>query len=241
MEISQGDLACLYLYALLLGTALGAFYDLFRITRVFLGVHYSRRAARRLQELRLPLLTPHKRHEESRALGLVVFFEDLIFCLLSGAALILLFYEANNGKFRFPVLICAGAGFLLYRGTLGRPVMMFSEIIAFLIETFFRYLFFFLLFPFRMAARWIKKRLRTAARTAADQIEKQSRSRFTATELGRAGRNACGLIPEDLPKNKTLKRGKPIGNRKEKTIHTHASDARPSRRARCGGHRCVRK
>ena len=150
MDISQAALARLYLYALLLGIGLGILYDLLRITRVFLGAHYSRRAARRLQELHLPLLRPRLKRRESRALGIVVFLEDLLFCLFAAVAMILLFYEANRGKIRFPALICVGAGFLLYRSTLGRLVMLSSEVIVFALDTAFRYVCFscFFLFAF---------------------------------------------------------------------------------------------
>ena len=241
MDISQSALAWLYLYALLLGMALGAFYDVFRITRVFLGVHYSRRAARRLQELRLPFLKPHQKHKESRALGFVIFLEDLVFCMLAGISLILLFYEANNGKFRFPVLLCAGAGFLLYRGTLGRFVMLFSEVIAFLIETAVRYLFFFLLFPFRVVSRWLQKRIRKAADHTVRLRRRNVRRHYTAAQSGRVLRDACGLIPEEVPKQTKLKRGKHVVKRKENTIQSHAADARASRRARRSGDRSVRE
>ena len=71
MDISQAALARLYLFALLLGIGLGVVYDLLRITRVFLGAHYSRRAAKRLQEISLPLLRARKKKTESRALGFV--------------------------------------------------------------------------------------------------------------------------------------------------------------------------
>ena len=118
-----------------------------RITRVFLGVHYSRRMAKRLRTLSLPFLPPRKRRGESRALGVVVFIEDFLFCACAGIALVLLFYGANNGKFRFSALLCTGAGFLLYRVTLGRLVMLFSVGIAFLIATTVRYLIFFFLYP----------------------------------------------------------------------------------------------
>ena len=155
MTVSQSALAWLYLYAAILGIALGAFYDFFRITRVFLGMHYSRRAANRLRALHLPFLTSRRKTGESRALGIVIFFEDLIFCMVAGIALVILFYEVNSGRFRAPALLCAGAGFLFYRGTIGRAVMLFSEVIAFVIETGVRYLVFFTFYPIRVSAKWL--------------------------------------------------------------------------------------
>ena len=241
MDISQSALAWLYLYALLLGIGLGTFYDVFRITRVLLGVHYSRRAARRLQAIELPFLTPKKRNSESRALGVVVFFEDLAFCLFAGIALILLFYQANNGKFRFPVLLCTGAGFLLYRATLGRLVMLFSEVIAFLIETLARYLLFFILLPIRTL---FKALCNTAFKLGNAMVQKRRyrmRRGYTANQLDRVARDACGFVPDVVPKNKKMKRGRTVGKRKENTIQPHVFDESASRRPRRGVHRNIRE
>lgn len=211
MGISQSAIGALYLYALLLGIALGAIYDCLRITRVFLGNHYSHRTARRLREIHLPLLSKGKTRGESRFLGLVVFFEDLFFCLFAGISLILLLYEANNGKFRFPVVLSAGCGFLLYRGTVGRLVMLFSEVIAFALETSMRYCVFFLLFPFR----WTGKRLLGFFRRISERIarkrQKKIRIRYTKREIDRISVNGCGMLTPDQPSSVSrgnLKKGK---------------------------------
>jgi len=241
MDISQSALAWLYLYALLLGIGLGAFYDVFRITRVFLGVHYSRHAARYLQEIRLPFLTAHKRRMESHALGIVVFLEDLIFCILSAVALILLFYEANNGKFRFPVLICVGAGFLLYRGTLGRFAMLFSEVIAFAIETAVRYVCFFLFLPIRFLGRWVFGKSKQVCRSVALANRRTLRRRFTAIEYGRVARDACGMVPKTTVGKTVGKRGKLLGKGTKKTIQSHAVNPGASRRFGGGFHRNICK
>ena len=56
MNLSQLAIALLYLYACLLGAGLGLLYDACRITRIFLGEHYSQRAVARLHALQLPLI-----------------------------------------------------------------------------------------------------------------------------------------------------------------------------------------
>ena len=242
MEISQISLAWLYFYALLLGFFAGFFYDFLRITRVFLGVHYSRRAAKKIQNLHLPLLKKRKRRRESRALGLVVFLEDLIFCLLVGVSLILLFYVANNGKIRFSALLVSGAGFLLYRGTLGRLMMVFSELIAFCVETAARYAVFFLMYPIRKILGWTHRRMIAAKIRTKRVRQRQTRRRFTEKERERLSRNACGMIPEDKSyKTRTPKRGKQIVKRNKKAIQSHAADACASRRAGDGLHRDLRQ
>ena len=240
MAISQGALAWLYLCAGLLGLTLGALYDLLRITRVFLGVHYSRRTARRLRGLRLPFLSPRSKKRESRALGVVVFFEDLFYCLFAGIAIILLFYECNNGKIRYPVFLMIALGFLLYRYTLGRIVMLFSEAIVFVLETAVRYVFFFLLCPFRFLYGCIKRAVAKQMKKAALARTRRNRLRYTGKELARSARNACGLIPEDVPKTRMPKGGKKIV-KQQKTVQSDLTGADSSCHA-CGGiHRRVRK
>ena len=241
MDISQAALAWLYLYALLLGIGLGLVYDLLRITRVFLGAHYSRRAARRLQEISLPLLRARKKKTESRALGLVIFLEDLLFCLFAAVAIILLFYEANRGKIRFPALLCVGVGFLLYRSTLGRLVMLFSEVIAFAIETAGRYLCFFAFLPIRLLRRWIGKQFKQAHARVLLVSQSRSRQRYTVQLLARADRDACGLIPEELSKDRKRKRGRVLETGKKNTIQSHASDSNTSRRSGGRFHRNICK
>ena len=241
MEISQVSLAWLYFYALLLGVAAGFLYDLLRITRVFLGVHYSRRAAKRIKELRLPLLEKRKKRVESRALGTVVFIEDLLFCLVAGVAMILLFYGANSGRIRMLAFVSATAGFLLYRATLGRLMMVFSEVIAFCVETAVRYALFFLLYPIKRTLKFMKKRCAATKLRAKNASQKRNRRRFTERERERSQKNACGMVPENVGKVRTPKRGKQIVRSTKKTVQSHTADARASRRAGGGLDRGIRQ
>ena len=78
MNVSQSDLGWLYLCSLLAGAAFGVLYDVLRITRVFLGVHYSRRTARALRGMNLPLLKVKKDRGESKMLGIVVFLTEFM-------------------------------------------------------------------------------------------------------------------------------------------------------------------
>lgn len=215
MSVSQTGLGSLYLCAVLLGFALGAVYDALRITRVFLGVHYSRRTARALRRISLPMLAPIKDRGESRALGLVVFLEDFCFCLLAAILLILLFYEMNDGKPRLlTVVICAG-GFLIYRATLGRLVILFSEVIAFVLEVAVRYLLFVLLFPIQRVGQCLVKGARGATSRVKEKRQKKERVRYTAAEQARIKRNACGMIPQGNAR-KALKKGKKYARKSRK-------------------------
>lgn len=174
MNVSQSQLAMLYVSAALLGVGLGFFYDLFRILRILVGEHFSTVACR-FQEAKLPLL--RERAKTSNPLKLqkiVIFTGDFLFCILSAVAMILLFYQINNGKIRFWAFPMVGVGFCLYRASLGRLVMLCAETAAFLLESAVRYLVFFTLFPFK----WILGRLMAVARKCRNNmIEKRRKKR----------------------------------------------------------------
>ena len=217
MGISQSALGVLYLYAFLLGVLLGAVYDVLRITRVFFGVHYSYRMAERLRNLRLPLLPPRTKRRESRALGIVVFVEDLLFCLLAGVLLVLLFYEKNHGIFRFPVFLCSGGGFLLYRVTVGRLIMLFSQVIAFAIESAVRYLLFFLSYPWIRLMRMGRRPLQRLIAAWNEKRKRRLRVRFTQWEYQRLPR--LPMVPLEVAEDRTdrkKKKGRAICKRNPK-------------------------
>ena len=243
MGISQSAIALLYLYALLSGFFLGAVYDCLRLTRVMLGSHYSRRVARRLRAIKLPLLSQKSERSESRALGIVIFFEALIFCLFAGVLVILLFYQANNGKFRFPVVLCLCAGFLVYRGTLGRAVMLFSEVIAYAVESAVRYTVFFLFFPFRWAKRRIAQLAQRIYASLYGRSQRKARVRYTAQMHAQIAKNACGiLMQKDVQRsNKRLKNGKKYAKGKKKAVQSEPDPACFSGSDRGGFHRRVCK
>ena len=234
MSLSQGGLAALYLWSLILGGCFGATYDLLRITRVLLGVHYSRRTTDRLRAIRLPLLPPICKRRRSRLLGIVIFLEDLLFCLLVGVVMILLFYSANHGRIRLPAFLLAAVGFLLYRASIGRAVMAFSEVIAFFLEVFIRYVLFFACYPFRLLYRWVRYCARRMAVRLRLSVQKRARRRYTAVETARIFKNACGLIPDEIHAKESVKRGKQIVRQKQKTVQPNA--ARSYAVGRAGGH-----
>lgn len=210
MEVSQVALARLLLYAVLSGGCLGSLYDLFRMTRLLcFGASCSPNTAAYLQSLRLrlPLLHPQKRRSEHRrALRFAVFFGDLLFCLIAGSVIVLLFFQFNSGKIRIPALICAAIGFVCYRMTLGRLTAIVFEWVAFLSETALRYAVFFLLFPFRRTAIALRRRICRIVRMHKSRVEAQARMRFTARETRRLTQHACGMTfgdiaPSDVEKN----------------------------------------
>ncbi|MBQ1963083.1 MAG: spore cortex biosynthesis protein YabQ [Clostridia bacterium] len=222
MEVSQYALMLLHVYALILGACLGLVYDGFRITRIFLGAHYSRRIAKQLQDLRLPFLSHKEKNRDSGILGVAVFLEDLLFCVLTGLSLVILFYEMNNGKFRFLVLLCVGAGFLVYRFTLGRLIMYCSEWIAFAIATGARYLVFFLLLPFRLLWNAILRCTKRVHAHLKRARQKKNQRHYTAKQRARIDRDACGMIPIEQKKGNQYGKGKQKAIQ-PKSAYSHSS------------------
>ena len=184
------------MHAVFLGIMLGAIYDGLRISRVFLGARYSRRMADRLRRKKLPLLSPPKERRESPFLGAVIFVEDLFFAIFGSVAFILMQYAANNGKFRLLAVLFTIAGFFIYRATVGRIVMLLSEIIVFFIGVTVRYLVFFALFPFRWTAQRIWNVLCTCWKWMDRSVQKKQRIRYTARLFREADECEFGMIPK---------------------------------------------
>lgn len=106
MYLSQTAIAQLYLWAFLTGVLLGAVYDCLRLTRILPGGVPPIGLRRR----RLPILGVLPEPKKRRATAVLIFAEDLLFCLVAGVATVLLFYEAFDGKIRVPALGLLAAG-----------------------------------------------------------------------------------------------------------------------------------
>lgn len=235
MEISQIAIARLYFLAIIVGIGLGLLYDTFRISRVFLGARYSRWGENLQDRIHLPFLSPIKKHKRNPFLATVIFFEDFLFGILCGVAMILFFYMANNGSFRFPAIICTVGGFFLYRATLGKLVMMCSELIAFAIGVLIRYIVLFVTLPFRFVYQKTHSASKRAINHYKAKVQKKQRDRYTVEQTRKLEQNACGMIPKkDETKQNTLKRGHAYARKKEETVQSKHSDESLSRSHRRG-------
>lgn len=107
----QRALGLLFVYAVLLGFALGVPYDLLSLLKGLVGVFLGRQRQRGGKYL----------------FSAVAFLTDLVFSLVVTLALILLFYYANDGVFRGWGFWGTCGGFLLHRLTLGR---LFSKLLS---------------------------------------------------------------------------------------------------------------
>ena len=94
IEISLTQQCMFFLWSVLLGVVTGILYDVFRIIRIAF------------------------RHN-----AVMVFFEDILFCMITSCMLILMIFCANYGIVRwFSVMGCA-AGFFIYFETAGKAVV----------------------------------------------------------------------------------------------------------------------
>lgn len=139
MEISQITLAIMLFYSFLFGIAVGVFYDLNRIVRVFFGVRYTKRAYGRLYGIRLPVSKREMVMGKSKGFlqSLVINLGDLLCVLVAAIGLILINYGYNSGRFRFFTVAALAVGFLFYRLSIGRLLILLVEPLAFICKYLF--------------------------------------------------------------------------------------------------------
>lgn len=105
----------LLLYALILGAALGAVFDLFRVTRVFASYSSVEREVR-----------------PKWSMYVLCFIEDITFGAIAAVALVLFCFKANGGASRGYILFGALVGFTVYLLSIGRLTSRISKSLAIL-------------------------------------------------------------------------------------------------------------
>ncbi len=142
--IEQSELAWLLLWALALGSALGVFYDVFRIIR---------RATRGVNKSPVGLA--------------LIFLQDVIFFIAAAAASAIFFYKLNSGRVRLSGVLFIVLGFSAYYFTLGRLVMLVADAIINFIKSTLIMAWKFICFIFSPVVRlfkFISSRLYAAAK-----------------------------------------------------------------------------
>ena len=194
MEISQLILAKLWLYAFTLGAELGAVYDVLFVTRVFLGVPFSPRVAKRIASSDSRLLAPLRMRERPLLKCVICFLEDLLFSLFAAVSIILLFYGWNDGIVRIPAIFCTALGFFGYRATLGKLLRPTLELLCVCISNLILVTLQFLTSPLRAAFAALRAFLLRCLRKCLRLWERKQRKRFTQAQARGIGKNACGLL-----------------------------------------------
>ena len=145
MEISPLLLSLLLLWSAVFGAVLGMINDVNRIIRVFLGVRYTQNGFERLYKYPLPILKKPlgelKTLPKRGFVSVIIFLQDLLFFIIAGVGVAILNYEFNEGKFRIFTLLAILVGFLLYYFTIGKLVILASELIVFSIKAIFLMIF----------------------------------------------------------------------------------------------------
>jgi len=142
------------LFSLLLGAFLCAIYDFFRVTRVFIGIRYSK-SIEKLWDKSLPLIGAHcpgrGKNITDKIKNAVVCVGDILFSVSAGIAVSVFIYRYCYGIVRWYVFAGAISGFAAYYVTVGRAVLTVAEFIMFLIVTVAKYAFYFTVRPLVIA------------------------------------------------------------------------------------------
>lgn len=135
MAIEFETLMLFFVYSLIVGAAIGVYYDVFRIIRIVLPKSV-----------------------------VLIFFEDLIFCLSAGVIMSVFIFNAGFGIVRGYAVIGTGIGFTVYYLTIGKIVYRLSEIIIDFLRKAIRFIAGLIAAPFVAAAKGIIKLLRYLCR-----------------------------------------------------------------------------
>ena len=130
MAIDFETLMLFFVYSLIVGAAIGVYYDVFRIIRIVLPKSV-----------------------------VLIFFEDLIFCLSAGAIMSVFIFNAGFGIVRGYAVLGAGIGFTVYYLTIGKLVYRLSELIIDFLRKALRFIAGLIAAPFVAAVKGLKKLL----------------------------------------------------------------------------------
>ena len=111
---TSAQITVLAIYSVLIGIVIGMIYDIFRMIRIAVPDKIKGKPAE----------------------SLIVFFEDILFWMISAVIFIVFIYYVNKGHTRLVMITDALIGFILYHFTLGRLVMFCSGFIIGIVKSF---------------------------------------------------------------------------------------------------------
>lgn len=109
----------IFLYAIIFGLLLGAFYDIFRISRIAINFNFWQ-----------------------------IFFQDLIYFIICSIGTFIFSLTFTFGRVRFYTLAGQIIGWCVYHITIGEIIISLSNLIITIIKKIFRYLAHFISKPF---------------------------------------------------------------------------------------------
>ena len=135
MAIEFETLMLYFVYSLIVGAAIGVYYDVFRIVRIVLPKSVA-----------------------------LIFVEDMIFCISAGVIMSVFIFNAGFGIVRGYAVVGAGIGFTVYYLTIGKLVYRLSELIINFLRKALRFIAGLIAAPFVAAAKGLVRLLRFFAR-----------------------------------------------------------------------------
>jgi ABC-type multidrug transport system fused ATPase/permease subunit len=161
-------------YSLLVGVGLGVFYDVMRLSRLFLSLPASPtspkyyRIISRFKLFRKSGQVAAEISDEPDnlsfkvndfAIWIVALVEDIVFFIISALVMTVFIFHANNGSVRGFALFGALVGFIVYLFTIGRLTLFSGELVVFLIRELLAWIYIILLLPLASAlkrfASWV--------------------------------------------------------------------------------------
>ena len=136
MEIFIDNQIFVVIYSFFLGLIFGAEYDIIRIIHIICNIASYDGKERKI----------------NRGMGsfLIFFILDLVYSISVTALFSFFTYLVNSGRPRVFMLVSAFLGFVVYYFTLGRVVMIFSELIVGFIK---KVLYYLIVVPFRFVLK----------------------------------------------------------------------------------------
>ena len=183
MEISPYMLMLLTVYSFLFGMSAGAFNDINRIIRGFLGVRYSKKSFDKLYTIELPFVGALSRSDEEtktkkKLLGVLIFLQDILWSVYIGYGTVILNYYLNRGQFRLYTIVAVLAGIAAYYFTVGRLVILLSEAIIFFIKASLKILLWLISRPFVVIGGRIIKGVKKLCKKISSAIAKKKNIRY---------------------------------------------------------------
>ena len=190
MHLSQFALFRLCVASLCAGGFLSLLFDLLRTMRIWLTSPYQRYAVPKIQSLYYPRLKS-KKAKNRRGLQVVIFFEDILFCVVGAIVLVLLLYWLNNGAFRAIAPLCMLLGFVFYRISISKRVRTLLQWIAFGVET----LLYWCCLPFKYLLAIVIAKAKQKVQKHHLKLLIKRRKNFTTKELKSIDKAANKLLP----------------------------------------------
>ncbi|MBR6918671.1 MAG: spore cortex biosynthesis protein YabQ [Clostridia bacterium] len=184
MEVSMSGLLQTSLYALVLGIAFGALYDVVRVIKTVAGValyYPGKTSFNKIYERGVVNIFSAKRGKIASSVITAVL--DVLFFTFAGVSFVLFLYCNNYGIFRWFILFCAAAGFRLYYISLGKVTVYFFERVSELVKLLLNLALFAFIYPFRKLYRVIHKVFLSRAvklfRRLFAALDKKRKKRYT--------------------------------------------------------------